>query len=92
MPTPRPIDRRSATLLIRLARVPRFLLILGALALLLGGLFAPGIIGALLLLVMAALIGWLAWLGRAGQTPGALALRGIVVIAFLVLAASKLAG
>jgi hypothetical protein len=69
--------------------VPRILLIGAVLALILGGLFAPGIIGALLLLAMAALVGWLTWLGRGHQSPAALALRGIVVLAFVALAVQK---
>src|SRR5215207_6650337 len=56
---PQPMGPRSAALVAYLTRLPRFVLVLGALAILLGGLFAPGIIGALLLAVIAALTGWL---------------------------------
>jgi len=90
VPTPQPIDPRSAAILSRLARVPRLVLVLAVLGLALGGLFAPGIIGALLLLVMAALVGWLAWLGRGLHPTSSVALRGIVVLAFVWLAISKL--
>lgn len=89
MPNPQPIDPRSAAVLVRLARLPRILLIGAVLALILGGLFAPGVIGALLLLAMAALVGWLTWLGRGHLQPAALFLRGIVVLAFVALAVQK---
>ncbi len=81
---------RSMATLAYLARLPRFVLVLGVLALTLGGLFLPGLAGALLLLVVAGLAGWLAWLSAAGQQPLTLALRVLVIAAVVALAASKL--
>jgi hypothetical protein len=86
---PPPLGPRSVTLIAFLHRTPRFLLILGVLALLLGGLFVPGLPGALLLLVVAALAGWLAWLTWANQSPVTRALRLLVVAGMVAVAVDK---
>jgi hypothetical protein len=86
---PQPMGPRSAALVAYLTRLPRFVLVLGALAILLGGLFAPGIIGALLLAVIAALTGWLAWLSWSTQSPPTRALRILVIAALIWFAVDK---
>lgn len=90
MVNPQPIGPRSAAVLGYLARLPRFVLVLGVLALVLAGLFAPGLIGALLLVLVATLAGWLAWITWSGQPAGTRLLRVLVIAALLVMAASKL--
>lgn len=90
MANPQPIGPRSAAALAYLARLPRFLLILGVLALMLGGLFVPGIGGALLLVAVAGMAAWLAWLTWANQPAFTRALRVLVIAALLVLAVDKL--
>jgi hypothetical protein len=87
---PQPMGPRSATAVARLTRVPRFLLIIAVVAVFVGGLLLPGLVGALLLAVVAALTGWLAWLGWAGQPPATRALRLLVTMALAVGAVSKL--
>jgi hypothetical protein len=88
---PQPIGPRSAMILARLARVPRFLLVLTVLAVLVGGLLLPGLGGALLLGLIAALTGWLATLSWAYQPPHLRLLRLLVVGTLVAAAAAKLA-
>lgn len=83
------LGRRSATLVAFLSRVPRFVLILAVLGLLLGGLFAPGLLGAFLLVLVAAFAGWLAWMTWAGQPAFTRVLRVVVVAGMLALAVDK---
>jgi hypothetical protein len=79
----------NVTLLERLARIPRLLLTLIVVALFLGGAFAPAPIGPILLVVIAALLGWLTTLTWPTATPGARVLRVLVVFVLLVFAASR---
>jgi hypothetical protein len=87
---PRPLADRSATVLVRLARLPRFVPVLAVVGLLLGGLVLPGAGGAALLLVLTALVGWLAWLTRPTHSPATTGLRLAVLALLLVAAVSKL--
>ena len=84
------LGRRSTTALAFLSRVPRFVLILVVLAALLGGLFTPGLLGAFLLVIVAAFAGWLAWMSWPGQPAFTRALRVLVVAGMLALAVDKL--
>ena len=64
MPTPfrRAVEQRSAVVLIWLRSMPQWLPFLAVLALVLGGLFAPAALGAVLLLVVFVLLVWLVFL------------------------------
>ncbi|MCW2506485.1 MAG: hypothetical protein JWO79_4769 [Actinomycetia bacterium] len=81
---------RSAPVAARLARIPRFLLIIGVAAALAGGLLLPGWPGALLLAAIVALTAWLASLSWAVQPVPLRAIRLLVIGALAAMAASKL--
>ena len=90
MTNPRSLDPRSAALLATLARLPRFVLVIAVAAVFVGGLFLPGLTGALLLGVIIALAAWLAWLTWPMQPPGTRLLRIVVIGVLVVGAVSKL--
>ena len=90
MNNPQPIGPRSAAAAARLAQVPRFVLIIGVVAAMAGGLLLPGLPGALLLGVLAALTGWLAALAWAAQPVALRTMRLLVVGVLAAAAASKL--
>ena len=74
---------RAAVLLVRLSQLPRWAVLLPVLAAVVAGLAIPGLAGALFLLAVAALLGWLlatAWpvLAPAARLPR------IVTIAIVV--------
>src|SRR5437867_12592668 len=56
------VERFSARPLVFLHRLPRWILLLAALALLITGFAVPGLIGAAALLLVAIFLGWLAYL------------------------------
>jgi uncharacterized membrane protein len=80
---------RSAALLATLVRVPRLVLVLGVVVILLGGAFAPSPFGPALLVVVAALVGWLTSLTWNNSTPGSRLARILVVAAVLAFAVSR---
>lgn len=86
----RPVGPRSAAVLAALLRAPRWVLVFGVIVFLLGGVFAPGLPGAALILVVTALVGWLAWLGWSATAPGGRLVRLAAVAVLLAVAASKL--
>ena len=56
------VERRSAGILLWLTSRPKFFVPVLSAVLLVGGLFAPPAVGAPLLLLLAALVGWLSYL------------------------------
>ena len=84
-PLRRAVEQRSATLLAWLATRPRWLPFVIVLALLLGGLFAPPVLGAALLVVLLLLLGWLTFLSWPKLPPGGRLAR-LAVLALVVLA------
>ncbi|MFI5954826.1 DUF6703 family protein [Cryptosporangium sp. NPDC051539] len=88
--TQRPVGPRSAALLAYLLRVPRFALVLAVIVLFLAGAFLPGVAGAVLVLVIAALVGWLAWLAWGSASPGTRAVRVVAVVVLLTFATAKI--
>ncbi len=88
----RAVSDRSAPVLRALSRQPKWLLGVVALALLVAGLILPGVGGAVLLLALAALAGWLAYLSwPLVATPGQRAIRVLVLLALVGYAAYKIA-
>ncbi len=77
------VERRSAVLLVFLHRLPRWVPPVLAAGLLLLGLFAGGVAGGLILLVLAVPLGWLAYLSWPRLEPP---LRLLRVAALAVLA------
>lgn len=91
MPLRRNVERRSAVTLTWLATRPRWLPFLIVLALLLGGLFAPVPMAAVLLVVLLVLLVWLTYLAWPKLDPTGrltrllvLALVGYVLVQRLV--------
>jgi hypothetical protein len=69
--------------------VPRLALVLGVVVILLGGAFAPVPLGPALLVVVAALVGWLTWLTWNAATPGSRLARVLVIGALVAFAISR---
>lgn len=80
---------RSQVVLVLLSRLPRPVVLLGVLALVVGGLALPGVGGALLLVVVGGLLAWLLRLAWPVLTPSARAMRLVTVAALLGYAAWK---
>ncbi len=87
-PLRRTIERRSAPVLVALHRLPGWVPFLALVALVLGGLFAPAPVGAALLVVVAAPIGWLTYLGWPALPPAGRAAR-LAVLALVLVAAVR---
>jgi hypothetical protein len=87
---PSSLERWSAPILVRLAAVPRWLFVLGLAVVFLAGLAVPGVIGAILLLVIALFLAWLAALGWPNYSVGGRLLRVLVVLLVAYVAAGKL--
>lgn len=80
------LERRSSRPLAVLAALPRWSVVVGILVLVVAGLISPGLVGALLLLVVTALLTWLltlAWpvLGVGGRANRILPLVLLVAYA-----------
>ncbi|HVQ18492.1 MAG TPA: DUF6703 family protein [Actinomycetes bacterium] len=83
-------ERLSAPFLLRLHTTPRWLLAVILIGTLLAGLVINGPVGAVLLVLLAAFLGWLAAIGWRALTLGARLLRIATVALLLVAAASRL--
>ena len=85
--TRRAVERRSAPALIWLKSKPTALLPVVSVALLLGGLVAPPLLGVVLLLALLAVVGWLTYLSWPVVEGGARVVRvltlGLLVAAVL---------
>ncbi len=89
------LQRRSLPLLRRLHALPRWLVVVAPALLLFGGLVLTGPfawIGAVLLLVVAAFLGWLTALSWPAIGPAPRALRVLVVVALVGIAILKAMG
>jgi hypothetical protein len=83
----RTVERWSATPLVFLHQLPRWVLPLALVALLLAGMLGTGWVGAAALLVLAALLGWLAYLSwPTTPLPGRLLRLGAFVVLILLAA------
>lgn len=85
------VERRSLPALTWLTRRPSWLLPLASVLLLLGGLLVPPAAGVPLLLVLAALLGWLTYLSWPKVAGGGRLMRVAVVAGLVALALSRLA-
>ena len=79
-PFRRAVERRSTGLLTWLATRPRWVPLVLVLALLLGGLFAPPVIGAVLLLVLLLALLWLTYLAWPRLEASGRLVRLLVVV------------
>lgn len=75
----RRLELQAGPLVILLAKLPRFVPFLLVLALLVGGLFLQGLLGGVLLLVLAALLGVLLLFGWPALDPQSRTIRVVVV-------------
>lgn len=92
-PLRRAVEQRSAPFVLLVRRMPRWLVPLVPVALLLAGLAAPSAtLGSLALVVLAALLGWLAYLSWPTLTGPGRVLRSVALIALLGLAALRFLG
>jgi hypothetical protein len=80
----------SENLLRRLARINPTTAFIGALAVMLAGLFLPGIIGAALLVVLLAALAALTFTTWPVQVPATRALRVVLLVALLAIAVFKI--
>jgi hypothetical protein len=84
------MQRTQRPLLTRLARVNPTTVFLATLALVLVALFAPGPVGGVLLLVLAAGLVWLLATTWPVQTPGTRLIRLVVLTLLIAVALAKL--
>ncbi|MFC7328984.1 DUF6703 family protein [Marinactinospora rubrisoli] len=82
----RTVERRSAVPLVWLHNAPRWVLPVGMAVVFTAGLLAAGVVGAVLLGVLAVFFGWLAFLAWPRLRGGERAMRVVVVVTLLGLA------
>jgi hypothetical protein len=87
-PLRRAVEARSAGVLLALTRLPRWLIAIAAAAVLLVGLAIDGIVGAVCLLVVAVVLGWLTFLAWPALAGPARALR-VATLALLGFAVGR---
>lgn len=78
-PMRRAIEARSAPILQRLVAMPRWVLFVGLVALVVGGLLLTGVPAFLLLGLIAVFLAWLAFLAWPVLRPGQRTLRALTV-------------
>ena len=88
----RALERRSRRPLTLLAALPTWSVIVGVLALVVAALLLPGVAGAVLLLVVAAILGWLLALAWPAISGRGRASRVLVVLLLVGYAGWKLRG
>ncbi len=86
------VESRSAPVLLRLRRAPRWLVPLVPVALLLAGLAGPPIAGGCALVVLAGVLGWLGYLSWPSLAFAGRLLRLTALLVLLGLAALRFAG
>lgn len=89
-PLRRAIEQRSAVLLLRLRQLPSWVPLVTVLALVLAGLFLPGLLGATLLALVVLILGWLTYLAWPALSPNARLIR-FVALGILVIAVARVA-
>lgn len=81
------VERRSATLLVFLHRLPRWVPLVLMLALLTAALLIKGVLGAVFLVALAAILVWLAFVSWPMLKPGDRAFRILAIVVVLAGAA-----
>ena len=84
------VERHSAAALLYLRGLPRWVVAILVAAVFVGGLVAHGIASAILLVVIAGLLGWLSYLSWRQASTGARVARTAVLVALLVAAGLRL--
>jgi len=85
-------QRLSAPVLVALTHVPRWGFVIAIAVVLFAGLAIDGVVGGLLMTLLAVFLGWLAALGWSSYSVPARLLRVAVVAMVAYVAVSKLAG
>ena len=83
-------EQRSRRVLLVLSRQPRWLLAFAAAAVFLGGLFSPGVAGAVLLLLIVAVLVWLLWFSWPAVHGARRLIRLLTIAALLAVIVAKL--
>jgi len=83
--TRRAVERFSARPLVFLTQLPRWALLLVVLGLLVSGFAVPGPIGAVLLVLVAILLGWLAYLSWPSLNTSGRAARVVALVCMIVI-------
>lgn len=86
------IERRSATPLVFLHKLPRAVLAILLAALLVAGLAASGWVAAIPLLLMAAFLGWFAYLSWPALDPMGRVMRVLILVVLLMLTGARASG
>ena len=84
------LERRSQPILLALARQPRWLPAAVVAALLLAGLFVPGVVGAVLLLLLVGVLAWFFALSWPAVHGAPRTMRVITIALLLIVAIAKL--
>ena len=85
------LERRSRPWLLRAAAIPRWLVLIVVLGLAIAGLLLPGWVGAVVLVVVGVLAGWLTALAWPALGPGARAARVLILVLLAVDVGIKIA-
>jgi hypothetical protein len=85
------IEGRSAVVLVYLRGLPRWVVAAVVAALVLGGLFAHGAVSAVLLLLIAAVAGWLCYLSWPRAAPPARTARCVILLLLVIVAMLRIA-
>lgn len=86
------VERRSRPVLVALSALPRWLVLVVALAFVVAGLAIPGVVGGVVLLLFAAMLVWLLVLSWPVLTPAARVIRLVLLLMLVVYAGAKLGG
>jgi hypothetical protein len=84
------VEQRSATVVVWLATLPRLVPITAAAALFLIAILAGGVIGGLVLLVIATIMAWISYLSWPSVPPVLRAVRLVVLLGVVAFAVSEL--
>jgi hypothetical protein len=84
------VARRSAPAAVLLTRQPKWLVVVAVAAVFIGGLALRGVLGAVLVLAVAGLLGWLAILRWDHTSPGGRLVRLFALIVLIGFAVTKL--
>ena len=85
------VERRSATIVVWLATLPRLVPISAAAALFLIAILAGGVVGGLVLLVIAAIMGWISFLSWPSVPPVLRVVRMLILIGVIAVAVAWIA-
>jgi hypothetical protein len=86
---PSPGAPRGAAVLVFLSALPRWVILLAVLVVVIAGLSLPGVAGAVLLIALAGLLGWLLTVAWPVLTSGARLFRVVTIALVLAYAAWK---